>query len=100
MNGLSKETSMTFSTKISIFLMLLLSLGGIKVFAQFSSGIEGTVQDQSGAILPGAKVTITDTRLGIERTVTSNQAGYFRIDSIAASDYTVIIEVAGFKKYE
>jgi len=87
-------------TRISILLLLLFGLGGKSAFAQFSSGIEGTVQDQSGATLPGAKVTVTDTRLGVERAVTSNQAGYFRVDSIAASVYNVRIEVAGFKTWE
>ena len=91
---------MKASRTFTILLLLLFSLSGLSALAQFSSGIEGTVQDQSGAILPGAKVSITDTRLGIERSVTSNQSGYFRIDSIAASEYTVTIEVAGFKKYE
>ncbi len=88
-------------TRISIVvLVLVLSLGGLSAFAQFSSGIEGTVQDQSGALIPGPTVTITDTRLGIEKTTTTSQAGYFRFDSIAASTYTVRIQMTGFKTWE
>lgn len=79
--------------------MLMLSLGGASAFAQFSSGIEGTVQDPSGAAIPGAKITLTDTRLGVTKTTTSNSAGYFRIDSIAASSYTLQIELSGFKTW-
>jgi Carboxypeptidase regulatory-like domain len=82
--------------RVSIFLMLF---AGAPAFAQFSSGIEGTVQDPSGAAIPAAKVTTTDTRLGVTQTATTNGAGFFRIDSIAASTYTVEIEVSGFKTW-
>jgi hypothetical protein len=79
--------------------MLVLSLGCVTAFAQFSSGIEGTARDQSGAAIAGAKVTATDIRLGVEKTTTTNQDGYFRIDSIAASTYSIQIQIAGFKTY-
>jgi hypothetical protein len=54
------------------------------------------VHDVSGAVIPGAQVTLTDTRLGITKTVTTNDAGYFRIDSIAASSYTLKLVANGF----
>jgi hypothetical protein len=69
-------------------------------FAQFSSGIEGTAHDQTGATLVGARVIVTDTRLGVAKTAVTNQDGYFRIDSIAASSYTVQIQIAGFKTWD
>jgi hypothetical protein len=81
------------------FLVLMSILGGASSFAQFLSGIEGTVQDQTGAAIPAATVTITDTRLGVTRTVTSSQNGYFRIDSIAASTYTVQVQASGFTSW-
>jgi hypothetical protein len=77
----------------------LLPLSSSPVFAQFLSGIEGTVQDQTGAAVPAATVTITDTRLGIAKTVTTSQTGFFRIDSIAASTYTVKVEASGFTSW-
>jgi len=96
-------TSVKSATRISILVMLVLSLRGSSAFAQFSSpyssGIEGTVVDPSGALIPGATVTITDTRLGVVKTTTTNQAGYFRIDTIAASTYTVQIQVTAFKTW-
>ena len=81
-------------------LFLFLSIfTALPVLAQFSSGIEGTARDTSGAAIAGAKVIITDTRLGVSKTVTSNDAGYFRIDSIAASTYTVEVQMAGFETW-
>jgi hypothetical protein len=88
---------MKFLTRFSILMMLLCAFGGASASAQFLSGIEGTVQDPSGAAIPGAKVTLTDTRLGVTKTITTNQSGYFRIDSIAASTYTMHIDANGFK---
>ena len=93
-------TNLRTATRFSILLVLLLSLGGLSAFAQFLSGIEGTVKDTSGALIAGAKVTVTDTRLGVVKTVTTSQAGYFRIDSIAASTYTVQIAMSGFKAWD
>ena len=92
-------TGMKYAARISILIILLLTLGGSSALAQFLSGIEGSVKDQSGALIAGAKVTITDTRLGVEKTATTSDAGYFRIDSIAASTYTVQIEMTGFKTW-
>jgi hypothetical protein len=87
------------TTRILIFLLLLFSLGGASAFAQFSSGIEGIVHDTSGAVIAGAKVSVTDTRLGVTRTVVSSDNGYFRIDGIAASTYTVEIQMANFQTW-
>ena len=93
-------TSIRFATRVSILAALLVGFGGLPAFAQFLSGIEGTVKDPSGALITGAKVTATDTRLGITKTETTNQAGYFRFDSIAASNYTMQIKMNGFKTWE
>jgi Carboxypeptidase regulatory-like domain len=82
-----------------LFLFLLM-LKGLPALAQFSSGIEGTVLDSSGAAVPEAQVTITDTRLGVSRTAKASGTGYFRIDSIAASTYTVHVESSGFTSWE
>ncbi len=81
-------------------LFAFLCLGTGLAIAQFSSGIEGTVHDVSGAVIPGAQVTITDTRLGVSKTTTTNDAGYFRIDSIAASSYTLRLVANGFDGYD
>src|ERR1700728_398049 len=92
--------SVKSAKRISILVMLLLGLGSLMAFAQFSSGIEGTARDPSGASIAGAKVIVTDTRLGVAKTATTNQDGYFRIDSIAASTYTVQIQMSGFKTWD
>lgn len=85
--------------RLCSLLGLFMAIGGMPAFGQYSSGIEGTAHDTSGAVVPGARVTVTDTRLGITKATTSNQEGYFRIDSIGASNYTVEIQASGFETW-
>ncbi len=92
--------SMKYLTRTSTLVVLLLGLGGMPAFAQFSSGIEGTAHDPSGAAVSGATVTVTDTRLGVTKATTTSDAGYFRIDSIAASTYSVQIQMNGFETWK
>ncbi|HEX4771987.1 MAG TPA: carboxypeptidase regulatory-like domain-containing protein [Bryobacteraceae bacterium] len=89
-------TDWKLAQRISLLLLLLLVSGGQYAFAQFSSGIEGTVKESSGGVVARAKVTVTNTQQGIEKTATTNDSGYFRIESLGASTYTVQIEMAGF----
>ena len=92
--------SIRFAIKASILAVLLVGLGGLPAFAQFLSGIEGTVHDPSGALVSGAKVSITDVQIGVTRATTTNQAGYFHVERIGASTYKVRIEASGFKAWE
>src|SRR5215831_1588448 len=61
--------------------------------------ISGTVTDSTGAVLPGAKVTVTQKNTSITRVVTSNSTGQFNISSIPAATYTVLVEAQGFKRF-
>jgi hypothetical protein len=91
---------MTSFKRLIISLLFLSALGGWSAHAQFSSGIEGIVHDTSGALVPGATITLTDTRLGVSKSVRSGQDGYFRIDGVAASAYTVEIQMSGFQTWK
>lgn len=65
---------------------------------QITSGIQGFVTDEAGVALPGAQVTITDTRTGTSRTLAAGQDGSFRIDSlVTGGPYTVTATAAGFE---
>lgn len=65
---------------------------------QITSGIEGTVTDDSGAPLAGATVVITDTRTGTSRTLTTGAEGQFRVDSlVTGGPYTVTANSGGFQ---
>src|SRR5579863_1758977 len=69
-------------------------------FAQGGNvAITGTVMDPSGAVVVGAKVTVTQQGTGTVRTDTTDSNGQFNITSIPPAGYSIAIEAAGFKKY-
>lgn len=84
---------------VSLSWLALLCSFSRPIHAQFTSGIDGTAEDTSGASVPGALVTITDVKIGVSRTTRSNESGYFRIDGIAASTYNVGITKSSFEAW-
>src|SRR6516162_11818559 len=68
------------------------------LFAQGNFGrILGTVTDQTGAVLPGAVVTVMDTERGIARSLVTDQAGEYNAPNLLPSTYTVRVQMKGFK---
>jgi hypothetical protein len=71
------------------------------VAAQTDQGkISGTVRDESSGFVAGARVTVKNERTGEERSATSSDQGYFLIDSLRPSTYTIRSEKAGFAPIE
>jgi hypothetical protein len=67
--------------------------------AQAVSGtILGFVQDSTGAVVPGATVTLVNGGTGYSRSVVSNAAGEYTAPLIPTGTYTVTAELSGFKK--
>ena len=69
------------------------------MIAQDISGtIGGTILDPSGATVPGAKVTITNTdRNQVLRTITTDPSGTYSAPLIPVGQYSIKVEVKGFK---
>lgn len=71
------------------------------VLAQTLTGqLSGVVADQTGAIIPNAKVTLTNQSSGDIRRTVSNADGLFAFASVPTGEYTVTIEAQGFAKWE
>jgi hypothetical protein len=67
--------------------------------AQAVSGtILGTAKDTSGAVVPGATVTVTNTGTGFSRSVVTDTKGEYNAPSIPTGTYSVTAEITGFKK--
>jgi outer membrane receptor protein involved in Fe transport len=73
---------------LTLWLALTVALPSI-AFAQGDGRFSGTVLDQSGAIVPGATVTVKNERTGEERTATSNAEGRYAVTSLKPSVYTL-----------
>ncbi len=92
---ISKFTMRVLSTTLG---MLLFSLA---LFAQANFGrIFGSVTDQTGAVLPGATVTVTDTERGTARNLTTDSAGEYNAPTLIPGNYKVRVEVKGFRSLE
>jgi hypothetical protein len=65
----------------------------------FYGTVAGTVTDASGAIVPGATVTATNTGTNDRHTVKSDLGGNYRVTSLVPSTYRIEVEAANFKHY-
>jgi Carboxypeptidase regulatory-like domain/TonB dependent receptor len=59
--------------------------------------IAGRVTDSTGAVLPGATVTVTNIRTGDKRVVVTNEQGLYRAPNLSPSSYEIRVELQGFR---
>jgi len=69
----------------------------VGLYAQALSGITGTVTDATGAVVPNAKVTITNTATQVASHTTTSSSGTYTVTDLIPGNYTVQVEVAGFQ---
>ncbi len=77
--------------------MLLLLLMLPTAHAQTTAQLTGTVTDPTGAVIPGAKVTLVNQATGDTRVVTSNSAGLYAFPALLPSTYTLKVSAKGFE---
>jgi len=65
------------------------------LFGQTSS-LTGTVTDPTGAVIPGAQVTITNVKTGAQRATTANGAGYYTMPLLPPGTYQLVAKSPGF----
>jgi hypothetical protein len=81
----------------TICLVIVLGVLAAPGYAQFNSGFTGTVVEQSGAVVPGAKVTATNQATRVSQFSVSSDSGNFRIPSLPEGVYTIEVDAKGFK---
>ena len=80
-------------------LLAILALCGLSVFGQGPTGsLTGTVKDPTGAVVPGAAVTVKNNETGQEFTAKTNDEGVFSVPALGSGMYTAIIVVKNFKQ--
>ena len=88
------------SRTILIFTLLAGLLATASLSAQtFRGTILGTVTDPSGAVLPGAKVTVKNTGTGLERTTETSADGSYSVPELPIGTYTVTVTQTGFQTF-
>jgi len=84
---------------LAALLMMLLFLTSRCANAQSTFGsIRGTVSDVSGAVIPGATVTVHSLEQNFDRQATTNDAGEFTVENLQPGHYSIAVEHPGFSK--
>jgi carboxypeptidase family protein len=95
-----KETIITQTVCGLLILVMTLALSARPAWAQTGAGtIAGTVSDLSGAVVPGANLTLTNRETGAVRSQVTSAAGAFHFGAIPRGQYTLDVELSGFKKW-
>src|SRR6476659_90542 len=84
---------MRLSTRLLLVSVLLLAA----LYAQFDTGgIIGLVQDATGSVVPGARITLANAATGINIVTTSNDAGIYEFPTVRVGTYRITAEKTGF----
>jgi len=84
---------------ILLSILLLLSVGVSALAQGTTSRVTGTVSDPSGAVVPGATVTLTNEGTSVAFTAETTDSGTYVFESVQVGLYTVTVERQGFKRF-
>lgn len=87
-----------FLGKGGLFWLLMFSLSLVAFAQDYRGKIQGLITDESGAIIPGAKVILQNNATKVEVTANTNEEGRFKFDFVEPGTYSVTAEKDGFKK--
>src|SRR5438552_1859555 len=82
---------------VATFLLCILTCSA--VFGQSTAQVSGAVKDQTGAVLPGAEVTMTQTETGLKRTTVTDETGSYSLPSLPVGPYRLEASLPGFRLY-
>src|SRR5437879_137435 len=87
-------------TLVALLLVLLISVVTCDdVWAQATAQISGTARDQSGAVLPGVEITVTQTATGTARNALTNETGSFVLPNLPIGPYRLEASLPGFRSF-
>jgi hypothetical protein len=93
------EVKMNRPCRVVVLLFAGLLCSGLLLAQSDLGTISGYVKDPSGAVVPNAKVTVSN-KTGIERQATTNASGFYVVTNLPPAFYTMTVEASGFQKYE
>src|SRR5437868_13828362 len=79
---------------VFFLIMFLVTFG----YGQFRAGIQGTVTDNAGGTIAGAKVTLTNKETNQSQAAQTSDQGFYSFTNLAPGTYSVTVEQTGFKK--
>jgi hypothetical protein len=94
---LMKILSILKHTTAMLALVVLLTGVSQYAFGQTTASLSGNVQDRSGALVPNARVVLTNVATNDKRELQSNEKGYFTFAGVIPGTYTVDISAPGYR---
>ncbi len=88
------------SMLMAMLTAMVLTAFSTSLLGQQTGSVVGTVADKTGAVIPGANVTLTNTASKDVRRTTTNAEGFFAFSGTVAGDYSVRVESQGFQAAE
>jgi hypothetical protein len=85
----------TYSILTVCALILLFGTGGVA--QETTGGLQGTIKDPSGAVVPNAKVVVTGASLVGSKEINTDVSGYYRFANLPPGTYTITVTAKGFK---
>ena len=83
-----------------VYVLLALTAVPTPIYAQVAGAtLAGTVTDPSGAVVPNAKVSITNTATGVARDITTDEAGFYSAPNLLPGIYDITAVAPGFSTY-
>ena len=79
---------------------LILLLTASAAWAQATAQMSGTVRDESGAVLPGVTVTVTQVDTSVTRTAVTDGTGAYLLPNLPTGPYKLQVSLQGFRTYE
>ena len=82
--------------KLILLCLFTLMLASCLLAQQTTATINGTVTDATGAVLPGAQITVTNPATGFNRTTVTGSAGDYNLPFLTPGTYNMKVEAKGF----
>jgi hypothetical protein len=90
-----------FAIDLAVSFLCLVGIpSAVAQTSRTGAGLQGTVADGSGAVIPNAKVTLRNVLTNQIRTLETSQQGFFRAEQLAVGTYEVRVEQPGFSRYQ
>src|SRR6202789_2070963 len=92
-------TSKSLNLKMLAVFVVLLLVSVSACLAQSTATLSGVVTDPTGAVVPGAQVTVHSLATGLYRQHVTYSAGLYVVPSLETGDYEVQVKAAGLSLY-
>src|SRR5215218_5524504 len=87
---------MKFSKTVVLGALVIALCAAAAAAQTATGGVNGTVTDQNGAVVPGAAVTLVNKATNIETRVAAGEGGYYTVVNVSPGTYVLRVEAAGF----